>query len=82
MKHHCSENETKYEMSIITEEKKQKVLQDFLEYLEEGYDKQILTCEIFWEMDDYYRTTNPDIIHVSVRDVEDFLTSKGWNVKS
>ena len=69
-------------MSIITEEKKQKVLQDFLEYLEEGYDKQILTCEIFWEMDDYYMIINPDIIHVSVRDVEDFLTSKGWNVIS
>lgn len=69
-------------MSIITEEKKQKVLQDFLEYLEEGYDKQILTCEIFWEMDDYYQTTNPDIIHVSMRDVEDFLTSNGWDVTS
>lgn len=69
-------------MSIISEEKKQKVLQDFLEYLEEGYDKEILTCEIFWEMDDYYRTTNPDIIHISTRDVEDFLTSNGWDVKS
>lgn len=67
-------------MSIITEEKKQKVLQDFFEYLEEGYDKQILTCEIFWEMDDYYRIINPDIIYVSVRDVEDFLKSKGWDV--
>ena len=66
--------------SIITEEKKQKVMQDFLEYLEEGYDKQISTCEIFWEMDDYYRERGTDILYVTMRDVEDFLKSKGWDV--
>lgn len=67
---------------IITEEKKQKVLQDFLEYLEEGYDKQILTCEIFWEMDDYYRERGADILYVTMREAEDFLKSKGWDVIS
>lgn len=67
-------------MSLISEEKKQKILQDFLEYLEEGYDKQILRCEIFWEMDDYYRERSADITFVSVKDAEEYLKSKGWTV--
>lgn len=65
---------------IITEEKKQNILQDFLEYLEKRYDKQILFYEIFWEMDDYYRERGSDILYVTMKEVEDFLQSKGWEV--